>query len=191
MEVCSSMKMGAAGASHLGTGDHGPKTDRSRSRLVPVNALASGNGSFERIVDYSVERCGSIVSRTTLPIACDPTGIRACTPTTADREGRPIASRSDRRTSGLIERLLGARDLGDETGNQALDLGRWQVVAGIAVRQAHIAANHEGAQARLGEALCLCDAEAADHLHRGDLADPFEDGASHIAEVVVLDKFRA
>ena len=52
------------------------------------------------------------------------------------------------------ERLLAARDLGDEAGDQALDLGRWQVVAGVAVRQAHIAANHEGAQARLGEALC-------------------------------------
>ena len=26
MEVCSSIEMGASGASHLGTGDHGPKT---------------------------------------------------------------------------------------------------------------------------------------------------------------------
>ena len=32
--------MGAPGASHLGTGDHGPKTDRSRPRSVPINALA-------------------------------------------------------------------------------------------------------------------------------------------------------
>ena len=39
MEVCSSIEMGAPGASHLGTGDHGPKTDRSRPRSVPVNAL--------------------------------------------------------------------------------------------------------------------------------------------------------
>ena len=39
MEVCSSTEMGAPGASHLGTGDHGPKTDRSRPRSVPVNAL--------------------------------------------------------------------------------------------------------------------------------------------------------
>jgi hypothetical protein len=38
MEVCSSTEMGAPGASHLGTGDHGPKTDRSRPRSVPVNA---------------------------------------------------------------------------------------------------------------------------------------------------------
>src|ERR1700687_3390175 len=38
MEVCSSTEMGALGASHLGTGDHGPKTDRSRPRSVPVNA---------------------------------------------------------------------------------------------------------------------------------------------------------
>src|SRR4051794_36506635 len=51
-------------------------------------------------------------------------------------------------------RFLCARDLSDETGDQALDLGRRQVVAGIPVRQAHIAANDEGAQARLGEALC-------------------------------------
>jgi hypothetical protein len=35
MEVCSSTEMGAPGASHLGTGDHGPKTDRSRPRSVP------------------------------------------------------------------------------------------------------------------------------------------------------------
>src|SRR4029077_8196966 len=41
MAVCSSTEMGAPGASHLGTGDHGPKTDRSRPRSVPVNALAT------------------------------------------------------------------------------------------------------------------------------------------------------
>jgi hypothetical protein len=40
MEVCSSTEMGTPGASHLGTGDHGPKTDRSRPRSVLVNALA-------------------------------------------------------------------------------------------------------------------------------------------------------
>ena len=40
MEVWSSTEMGAPGASHLGTGDHGPKTDRSRPRSVPVNASA-------------------------------------------------------------------------------------------------------------------------------------------------------
>jgi len=43
MEVCSSTEMGAPGASHLGTGDHGPKTDRSRPRSVPVNAPGSRN----------------------------------------------------------------------------------------------------------------------------------------------------
>jgi hypothetical protein len=37
--VCSSTEMGALGASHLGTGDHGPKTDRSRPRSIPVNAV--------------------------------------------------------------------------------------------------------------------------------------------------------
>jgi len=37
---------------------------------------------------------------------------------------------------------------------------------------------------------CLCDAEPADHLHRGGLPDPFEDGVSHITEIVVLDEFR-
>ena len=41
MEVCSSTEMGAPVASHLGTGDHGPKTDRSRPRSVPVNALVA------------------------------------------------------------------------------------------------------------------------------------------------------
>src|SRR5580704_7244164 len=38
MEVGSSTEMGAPGASHLGTGDRGPKTDRSKPRSVPVNA---------------------------------------------------------------------------------------------------------------------------------------------------------
>jgi len=38
MEVFLPLNMGAPGASHLGTGDHGPKTDRSRPRSVPVNA---------------------------------------------------------------------------------------------------------------------------------------------------------
>src|ERR1035438_10475137 len=37
MEVCSSTEMGGPGASHLGTGDHGPKTHRSRPRSVLVN----------------------------------------------------------------------------------------------------------------------------------------------------------
>jgi hypothetical protein len=40
MEVFSSTEMGAPGASHLGTGDHGPKTDRSRPRSVPVKGFA-------------------------------------------------------------------------------------------------------------------------------------------------------
>jgi hypothetical protein len=35
MEVCSSTEMDAPGASHLGTGGHGPKTDRSKPRSVP------------------------------------------------------------------------------------------------------------------------------------------------------------
>jgi hypothetical protein len=39
MEVSSWTEMGVPGASHLGTGDHGPKTDRSRPPSVPVNAL--------------------------------------------------------------------------------------------------------------------------------------------------------
>src|ERR1700676_1658519 len=43
MEVRSSTEMGSPGASHLGTGDHGPKTDRSRPRSVPVNALVFTN----------------------------------------------------------------------------------------------------------------------------------------------------
>jgi len=43
MEVWSSTEMGAPGASHLGTGDHGPKTDRSRPLSVPVNAPAFAN----------------------------------------------------------------------------------------------------------------------------------------------------
>src|SRR6266850_1946891 len=48
MEVCSSTEMGAPGASHLGTGDHGPKTktDRSRPRSVPLNAAGSANSTL-------------------------------------------------------------------------------------------------------------------------------------------------
>jgi hypothetical protein len=48
MEVCSSNEMGAPGASHLGTGDHGPKTDRNRPRSVPVNAPAVTDQSLAR-----------------------------------------------------------------------------------------------------------------------------------------------
>jgi hypothetical protein len=53
MEVCSSTEMGAPGASHLGTGGHGPKTDRSRPRSVPVNAVAFSDfqlGTFQLTV---------------------------------------------------------------------------------------------------------------------------------------------
>jgi hypothetical protein len=50
MEVCSSTEMGAPGASHLGTGDHGPKTDRSRPRSVPVNALVFTYRVTSRVV---------------------------------------------------------------------------------------------------------------------------------------------
>ena len=42
-------------------------------------------------------------------------------------------------------RYLGSRDLGDETGDEALDLVRRQVVAGDGVRLAEVAANDEGA----------------------------------------------
>src|SRR5262245_28612939 len=69
-----------------------------------------------------------------------------------------------------------------------MDLSRRQVVAGIAVRQAHIAADHEGAQARLGEVLGLRDAEPADALHRDGVADALKDGASPITQIVVLDE---
>ena len=55
MEVCSSTEMGAPGASHLGTGDHGPKTDRSRPRSVPVNALVSSERLFTRSPETGLE----------------------------------------------------------------------------------------------------------------------------------------
>jgi hypothetical protein len=48
MEVCSSAEMGALGASHLGTGDHGPKTDRSRPRSVPGRLSQNGaSGNYK------------------------------------------------------------------------------------------------------------------------------------------------
>jgi hypothetical protein len=39
VEVCVSTEMDPPSASHLGMGDRGFKTDRSRPRSVPVNAL--------------------------------------------------------------------------------------------------------------------------------------------------------
>jgi len=45
MEVCASTEMDAPSASHLGMGDHGPKTDRSRPRSVPVTRLCWSNRS--------------------------------------------------------------------------------------------------------------------------------------------------
>jgi len=55
MEVCSSTEMGAQimgapGASHLGTRDRGPKTDRSRPPSVPVNALSMSRSLVSRSV---------------------------------------------------------------------------------------------------------------------------------------------
>jgi hypothetical protein len=49
MDVCSSTEMGEPDASHLGTGGHGPKTDRSRPRSVPVNGLVA---MISRIVGH-------------------------------------------------------------------------------------------------------------------------------------------
>lgn len=76
------------------------------------------------------------------------------------------------------------------TGDVALDLVLWQIVAGAGVRLAEITANDEGAQPRLGKAFRLRDAQAADHLHRGGAADPLEDGAGHVTEIVALDEGR-
>jgi hypothetical protein len=42
MEVCSSTEMGVPGASQLGTGNHGPKTHRSRPRFSLVNGHPPG-----------------------------------------------------------------------------------------------------------------------------------------------------
>jgi hypothetical protein len=46
MEVCSSTEMGGRAASHLGTGGHGPKTDRSRPRSVPGAAAKKSRVLF-------------------------------------------------------------------------------------------------------------------------------------------------
>jgi hypothetical protein len=84
MEVCSSTEMGAPGASHLGTGGHGPKTDRSRPRSVPVNAPVFGYSS--RIVgDPEVGRlCGRrqlvIIAKSLVqePISADMSCVYRC-----------------------------------------------------------------------------------------------------------------
>ena len=68
--------------------------------------------------------------------------------------------------------LLRPRDLGDETGDVALDLVRWQVVAGAGVRLAEIAADDEGAQPGVGKAFRLRDAESADGASQGGGAWP-------------------
>jgi hypothetical protein len=43
MEVCSSIEMGASGASHLGTGDTDPKPTETDHDQVPVNTLVFNN----------------------------------------------------------------------------------------------------------------------------------------------------
>jgi hypothetical protein len=50
------------GASHLGTGDHGPKTDRNRPRSVPVNALVVINGLLSGQLENTIEKRGRITS---------------------------------------------------------------------------------------------------------------------------------
>src|SRR5829696_6886256 len=79
---------------------------------------------------------------------------------------------------------------GGERGDEALDLGRWQVVTGDAVRLAEIAADDEAAQAGAGQALRLRDAEPADHLYRRSRADSLEDGAGRGTEHVARDQGR-
>jgi hypothetical protein len=53
MEACSSTEMDAPGASHLGTETTDPKTDRSRPRSVPVNALVVIKEANSRMVGNS------------------------------------------------------------------------------------------------------------------------------------------
>src|SRR5688572_455596 len=94
--------------------------------------------------------------------------------------GSGAPSQASRKSPVKPATCLGARDLGNEIGDVLLDLGWRQVVAGARVRLPEIAADDEGAQPRAGKALCLRDAEPADHLHRGGLADALEDGAGHV-----------
>ena len=71
--------------------------------------------------------------------ACSRSGAAKAEPRTSSCQSEPAFVAGQ-----LIGRChLGARDLGDETGDKALDLGRRQVVAGDGVRLAEIAANHE------------------------------------------------
>jgi hypothetical protein len=59
MEVCFSAEMGAPGASHLGTGDHGPKTDRIRPRSVPVSASVVSDAPHWKNAGRSGTSCGA------------------------------------------------------------------------------------------------------------------------------------
>jgi hypothetical protein len=62
MEVCSSTEMGAPGASHLGTEDHGPKTHRSKPRLVLVNGHPLGCvvAYGEKLISAAVRAVGRL-----------------------------------------------------------------------------------------------------------------------------------
>src|SRR4051794_24466525 len=88
----------------------------------------------------------------------------------------------------LSRNLLSARDLSDETGDQALNLGRWQVVAGNAVRLAEIAADYEAAQPGARKTFRSRGGEPANYLHRGGFADPFEYSAGRITKKIAFDE---
>jgi hypothetical protein len=70
------------------------------------------------------------------------------------------------------------------------DLVGRKPVAGLCVRQAQIAADDEGSETGAGEVDRLLDAEPADDLHRGDVADPLEDSPRYVDEVAGLVQFR-
>src|SRR5262249_17988366 len=97
-------------------------------------------------------------------------------------------TRLARRCSRKEPRSLDARDLGDESGDEALDLIRRQVVASLGVGLTEIAADDERAQPRLGKSLRLCVREAADDLHRRSFAHAFEDRSRDVVEIVLLDQ---
>src|SRR3982751_871498 len=91
----------------------------------------------------------------------------------------------DRRT-----RLLSARDPGDETGDEMLDLFRRQIVAGLRVRLPEIAADNKRPQPSPGEPFRLRHAQSTHDLHRRGVADALEESTGDVTEIVLLDQRR-
>src|SRR3954469_323685 len=92
--------------------------------------------------------------------------------------------------SGPAEWLLSARDPGDETGDEMLDLFRKQIVAGLRVRLPEIGADNKSSQAHLGVPFRLRHAQSTHDQHGRGVADALEESTGDVTEIVLLDQRR-